>query len=105
MPHYYIQGIGYHPVSKKNLPDFFNIMKVPLLDLYIYRIEDDVWVQKNYISGKIRVIIRTKEVMDPIKMEKECEEFDMKRITKIFDNVVAIQQKQKELSDMFNFTM
>lgn len=100
--HYYLQGLGYDLVSKKNLPDYFNMLQVPLLDLFIYRIEDNVWVQKNYKSGKIRIIIATKDVLEPPILEKECENFDIEKIKATFDRVPLILQKQKEIEKLFN---
>lgn len=56
---YYIQGIGYYPIDVKHLPkDLYKMNKIELLDLLIFKFNDKTWIQKNYISGRIRIIIK-----------------------------------------------
>ena len=57
---YLVEGLGRFVIDPEHLPSVVKYMKkVELLDLYIVKIfsNPDMWVQKNYKSGKTRVII------------------------------------------------
>lgn len=99
---YYIQGLGYHPIDQKHLPcQICWINRIELLDLYIVKLSNDVWVQKNYVSGKIRVIIKTKTVEQVADVEERCKSVNLEKIQKLFESVDAILDKQAELVNLF----
>lgn len=103
MLNYYIQGLGYHPIDPKHLPsETCWINKIELLDLYILKLSDNIWVQKNYVSGKIRVIIKTKTVQEVKDVEEQCNVVNLVKIQKLFENVDAILDKQQELIQLFS---
>lgn len=99
---YYIQGIGYYPIDVKHLPkETFRLVKIELLDLLIFKVDDNIWIQQNYVSGKIRVIIKTKEIKEKDQLEKECSQFVHEKIKKVFDNANEILKKQDEIKALF----
>lgn len=106
MSHYYIEGIGYHPIDSKYLPSqMFWINKVDILDLYILKISNDFWVQKNYKSGKIRIIKKTKSIQEIKDLEAEIKKVNMKKIEFIFNKVDEILNKQEELKMMYDYNI
>lgn len=99
---YYIQGIGYHPIDEKHLPkDICRMVNINLLDLLIFRINNIYWVQKNYKSGTIRMIIKTTRILDKELLEKECLDFDLEHIKKVFDRSEEIISMQNQLVKLF----
>jgi hypothetical protein len=75
--------------------------KIELLDLLIFKFDDRTWIQKNYKSGKIRIIIKTKEIEEKDKLEKECSEFTVEQIEKVFERSDEILKKQDDLKLLF----
>lgn len=99
---YYIQGIGYHPIDPKHLPTQTHwINKIDLLELYIVKLSNDYWVQKNYVSGTIRAIIKTKDVLEIKTMEEKCKKLNLEKINVLFERVDEIIKKQEELAELF----
>jgi len=99
---FFIQGLGYIPIDSRHLPkDLYRMNKIELLDLLIFKFNDKTWIQQNYKSGKIRIIIKTTDIQDKDQMEKECSEFVLENIEKVFANADAILQKQDEIKMMF----
>lgn len=102
MSHYYVQGLGYISIDPKHLPRELYVMnKIDLLDLWIFKFDDNTWIQKNYISEKIRIIIKTNEIKDKEEMEKETNLFLHEEIEKVFKHADTILQKQDEIKMLF----
>lgn len=99
---YYVQGVGYIPVNEKHLPkDVYRMVNIELLDLLIFKINDKYWIQKNYKSGTIRIIIKTTKILDKDLLEKECLKFDADHIKKVFDRSEEIIALQNRLVKLF----
>lgn len=101
---YYVEGLGNIQIDSDHLPDeTMVIWNIDLLDLYIVtfnlkEVDYDIWVQKNFKSGTIRVIIRHAEtdVRDydsVIKIVKESLKYKT-IITHIFPNAEKIVEHQ-----------
>lgn len=104
---YYIEEIGKIPIS--NLPKQNNYMvKDTLLDLYFQKLNlitennTKIWIQKNYLSGKVRIIIEyvEGELFEQL-IEKVKETAQYKRALETFESAENILRYQNELDKLW----
>ena len=94
---YLVEGLGRFVIDPAHLPSVCKYMKkVQLLDLYIVKVFDnpDMWIQKNYKSGKTRVII------DCAEGEYELEDIDVAKGYSEYAKGITALQNAQEIIDL-----
>uniref|UniRef100_A0A6C0JRD5 Uncharacterized protein n=1 Tax=viral metagenome TaxID=1070528 RepID=A0A6C0JRD5_9ZZZZ len=94
---YLVEGLGRFVIDPAHLPSVCKYMKkVQLLDLYIVKVFDnpDMWIQKNYKSGKTRVII------DCAEGEYELEDIDVAKGYSEYAKGISALEKAQEIIDL-----
>lgn len=106
---YYVEGLGNIPIDSDHLPDETMVLwKIDLLDLYIVtfnlkEVDYDIWIQKNFKSGTIRVIVRhaesdTRDYDGIIKIVKDSVKYETV-VKYIFPNGEKIVEHQNGLAN------
>lgn len=103
MPHYYLQDAGYDIVDPNYLPKETAMMfRVAKLEVCVIKIGKGKWVQQNYKSGRIRIVIETRTKLSAAKLKEQIDAINIDKAVKAFGRADEIIQKQQELWELFN---